>query len=132
MNIAQNPKVRKLLNDRWKELSLKPSHIMDDAMEREPNMKFSRSVFSRWKHETLNAKGQKVSWLTDNQMIWLCTRWGIEINLNFGTPYINKIGGLAWRVLPYNELDCIKNIKALSLKVADAPVKKPKKVAKKK
>lgn len=130
MNLSENPKLKKLLLSRWTELSLKPAQIMDDAMERAPNMHFARSNFSRWKNETLGKSGNKSGWFTDVQIIWLCTRWGIDINLNFGKPFLNDKGGLEWKVQPYNELVCIQNLKNLP-QPADVK-KKPRKVIKKK
>ncbi len=124
MNIAQNPTLRKLITARWKELSMKPASIMQDAMEREPNMHFSPSTYSRW-------VGNKKGGFTDSQMIWLATRWGIDINLNFGSPYLNEKGGLSWKVLPYSELECLQNIAKLS-KVANVKKKPAKKSVKKK
>ncbi len=111
MNLAQNTKIKKLLKGRWKELDLKDSKIMNDAEERAPHLKFARSRISKWEH------GQ-TGGLTDEQVYWLCVRWGIEINLNFGTPFINTKGGLEWKVEPYSELICLQNLKKIFPKVA--------------
>jgi hypothetical protein len=122
MNLNQNPTLRNLLEQRWKELSLKPHHVIDDANEREPSLKFERSRFSKWEH------GSKGS-LTDAQVVWLATRYGIYININFGQPSLNEKGGLQWTIPPYDELSCLQALKRIFSKVAVA--KKAKKAVKK-
>lgn len=129
MNIANNPTIKKHLLKRWEELAMKPGKIMDDAEQREPSMHFSRSTFSRW------SKGVKGGF-SDKQILWLCTRWGIAININFGVPSLTVDNRLQWTIPPYDELACLQRLKVIFTKspvVLVNPKKKPvKKAANKK
>lgn len=109
--IANNTQVRAELLNRWLHLDLYNvmgsrqtySLIVTDAMERAPWMKFSKDRFSKW----LNNKS---GGLTNEQVEWLCTRYGVDVNICIGAPVV-KEGIVEFEVQPYNELSCLTNLK---------------------
>jgi len=104
MNIVKNPKIRELLYSRWKDLGMKVSDVIKDANER--GIKVNAARMSRYK----NANHKEC--ISPEQLLWLCTRWGIFINLNIGEPVLEK-GKLSYKVLPYNEEKCLKKLELL-------------------
>lgn len=112
MNIAQHPTIKKELFARWIKLGMKDSDVLRDANERSPEMKIERTRFSRWRNNKIEPSGAKL-WLSDTQVSWLCTRWGIFINLNFGKPSLTVDGRLQWTIPEYDELECLKKLKII-------------------
>lgn len=56
--------------------------------------------------------GYKNYSLKENQIIWLCVRYGIDISLRIGVPKIeNK--EIKYKIRPYSEKECLNNLKAV-------------------
>jgi hypothetical protein len=98
MNLVQNPEIKRLLLDRWKELDIRVSDVIKDAEER--GMKLCPVRMSRYK------TGNHKAGISESQLIWLATRYGIFITFNIGEPMIVD-GKLKYDVKPYNELRCL-------------------------
>lgn len=102
MNIVTNPKIKKALFDRWEHLGLRVSHVIQDANER--GMKITAGRMSRYK------TGSSKEMISATQLLWLCTRYGIFININIGKPKVIN-GKLEYVIPPYNELECLDKLK---------------------
>lgn len=116
MNLVTNPKIKAELFKRWEELSLKPADVIKDAQERGMNITAPR--LSRYK------SGKSKEMITDNQLIWLCTRYGIFISYNVGEPVIEN-GKVKYVIKPYDEAKCLKILEQLKpLLIKDGKQKK--------
>lgn len=101
MILAQNEQIRAELIARWVSLGLyslqgkrqQYAEIAEDAYERAPWMKITPDRLSRW----LN---NKPAGLTDTQIEWLATRWGIKIEQN-----------LVVEAQQYDELKCVMSVR---------------------
>ena len=111
MNVAHNPTIRKELITRWNKLGLKMTDVVKDSNERFKGSKITPESISRWKNNVI-VKGKR-HWISEQQAHWLCERWGIRINLNFGKPSLTTEGKLQWKIEPYSEIDCIKRLKEI-------------------
>lgn len=103
MNLTKNNQLRKLILDRIKELDYSYSFIMKDALERGMDIKPER--LSKY------VKG-KSGGITEEQLLWIATRVGIFINLNFGKPVFED-GKLKYDITPYSELECLVKLKQI-------------------
>ncbi len=77
MNLVSNEKIKKLLFDRWKELDLSVAEVIQDAAERK--VKICPTRLSRYKN------GKKLG-ISEDQLLFLCTLYGIFITFNIGKP----------------------------------------------
>lgn len=116
MNIANNEIIKKELIGRWDKLGLKHSDVIRDAQERSPEMKIDASRFSRW------TKGAKLG-LSETQVLWLATRWGIIISIDIGEPVLTPDNRIKWIISDYNEAECLRRIKQI-FKKGELKVKK--------
>ena len=106
MNLVSHPEIHEQLHKRWKELGLKPSEIMRDAQERGMNIDGPRlSVY-----KNMLKTGKTNGGLTFEQLVWLCVRYDIYININIGEPEIAD-GKVEYKVKKYNELRAIRRLK---------------------
>lgn len=105
--IKDSMKIRKLLKMRFEELGVNYSRVVEDANMRE--MKFTNSSLSRFM-KSGNVNGS----LTEENIIWLCFRWGIEIQLLVGTPKVAN-GKVELTLPPYNEEKCLLILEKLNL-----------------
>lgn len=50
--------------------------------------------------------------LKEDQILWLCVRYGIDISLRIGTP---KIEGkeIKYKIQPYSEKECLRRLKVI-------------------
>lgn len=103
MNLTKNNFLRTEILKRIEELDYTYSFIINDASER--NMVIKPERLSKY------VKG-KDGGITEEQLIWIATRLGIYINLNFGKPLFNK-GKITYQITPYNEIEAIKRINLL-------------------
>jgi len=103
MNLVNNPKIKTLLFERWKELDLKVAEIVNDAAER--HMKICPTRLSRYKN------GKKLG-ISEDQLLWLCTRYGIYIHFKIGKPVLVE-GKVKYEITPYNELEALTMLKKL-------------------
>jgi len=100
MKLAESSKLKKIIFDRLDEAQMRPTDLIKDAEER--GMKINASSFSKYK------KGEKGG-LTDEQILWICCRLDITINLNFGNATIDN-NQIKWVIPKFDELKAIKNI----------------------
>ncbi len=101
--IKDSNRIRTLLKDRLAELDIKPSQVIEDAKERK--MPFTAASLSKYLNH-----GNIASTLSEENIVWLCLRYGIPINLFIGKPVMkdNKINFI---VPKYNEEECLNNLK---------------------
>jgi hypothetical protein len=97
MNLTKNNTLRTEILNRIKELDYTYSYLINDASERGMVIKPER--LSKY------VKG-KSGGITEEQLLWLATRLGIYINLNFGR-LINDNGKLTYKIPPYDELEAL-------------------------
>lgn len=100
MKLADNNKLKKIVFDRLTEINMRPAELIKDAEER--GMKINASSFSKYK------KGEKGG-LTDEQLLWVCCRLDIKINVNFGEATLEG-NNIKWVIPKFDELKAIKNI----------------------
>ena len=105
MNIVENPKIHKELFKRWDELEMSSADVIKDAEER--GMIITPACISKYKNmiKNGNAKGS----LTLLQLVFLCTRWGIFLNINVGTLTLEE-GKPLYVIEKYNELSCLRKL----------------------
>jgi len=113
MNIVENPKIHKELWKRWDELEMTSADIIHDATER--GVLITPARISKYKNAIKrDEEGNIISTdfkgsLTVLQLVWVCTRWGITININLGTLTM-KNGKPVFIIEPYDELAAIKKL----------------------
>lgn len=98
--VKNSTRIRKLLSERFTELKLTNSVIVKDARAR--GREITDSSFGRFMNH-----GNVKSTLSQEDVVWLCFRYGIEIQLLIGSPTIVD-GKIKLTVPPYNEELCIK------------------------
>ena len=103
MNLTKNNSLRTEILKRIEELDYKYSFLVEDASER--NMTIKPERISKY------IKG-KSGGITEEQLIWLATRLGIYINLNFGKPVFDK-GKITYQITPYNEAEALTKLNQL-------------------
>lgn len=117
MSIMRNhPDLHKALIERWNDLKLKNVDIIRDAEELKehggPIM--SNSAFSRYRKGT---PGQIPNGaISDEDIIWLATRWGIYVSVNVGVASVveeEKAKKVRFKILKYDEkknLEILKKV----------------------
>lgn len=116
MNLVSHPEIHEHLTNRWKELDLTNADIIRDAEER--GMLITPACISKYRNAIKrNKKGEIKSAnfkgsLSLAQLIWVCTRYGVFVNINIGTLTIQE-GKPVFKVLPYNESDALKRLKRI-------------------
>lgn len=103
--IKDSSSIREFIKQRIKELDLKPAGIIKDAGER--NMKIESAALSRYLKNG-NCKGS----LSEENIVWLCLRYGIDVMLIAGTPKI-KDNKLKIELPPYNEEQALAKLKLI-------------------
>lgn len=103
MNLSNNEFLREKIAERVKVVFEKNVALINDAAER--GMTIDPTRLSKY------FKG-KTGGLTDEQVLWVATRVGIQIHINFGTPVISN-NKLKYEILKYDELSCIKRLKKI-------------------
>ena len=98
--IKNSTRIRTLLKDRFVELNKSHSDIVKDARAR--GVEITNSSLGRFMNH-----GNVKSTLSQEDIVWLCFRYGIEIQLMVGSPKIEE-GKIKLWVPPYNEELCIK------------------------
>lgn len=124
MNIVTNPEIREELIKRWKELDMKPAHVIKDAEERGIHITASRMS------NYINGKIEGA--VSQYHLHWLCTRYCVFINFNLGKPQIVE-GKLKFVISKYNELEALSRLnKEFGTPIIDFKIEKKVKVEKKK
>lgn len=102
--IKSSSKIKQSLLDRWKEQDVSLMFVCQDARER--GMKgICIEKISRWKKDP-ESKGA----LNQIQVIFLCERWGIELQLTVGSP--NK-KDVTYKVGRFNEKKALLRLSKL-------------------
>lgn len=100
MNLAHNEFLRKEIKKRVEKVFGKPASLIKDANERGMNIDAARiSKYFR----------NKSGGLTEEQILWVATRLGIEIHINFGKPIV-KENKVVFELKPYDELESIRRL----------------------
>ena len=102
MNLVKHPQLREKILERLKELEFTQSFIVNDASER--GMKIASDRLSRY----LNNK--EGGMITEDQLIWLATRLGIDVSVNLGILVYEKDKAM-WVIPAYSELAALTNLK---------------------
>lgn len=101
MNIVTNPEIREELIKRWKELDMKPAHVIKDAEERGIHITASRMS------NYINGKIEGA--VSQHHLHWLCTRYCVYINFNLGKPKLVD-GRLQFVISKYDELEALSRL----------------------
>lgn len=105
--VKDSSNVRETLLKRWEEMKLNPGQILLDA--RLKGMKFNFAQLSRYMHH-----GNVQNSLTEESIIWLCVRYGINLKLLVGKFTVDLQDKKVKMVIePYNEEQCLKNLKLI-------------------
>jgi len=103
VNLTKNPRLREKILERLKELDYTQSFLIKDASER--NMDIKPERLSRYLKN-------KSGGLTEDQLLWVATRLGIFLNINFGNLVVEE-GVAKFVIPPYNELEILKKLKLI-------------------
>jgi len=110
--IKENKEIKEALLKRLKELypsnigfGFKNSMVVKDAEER--GVKIAAEQISRY----FSPKQQKNT-LSEEQIIWLCFRYGITIRINIGEPVVRD-GKLYFEVPKFDELKALQDLKRI-------------------
>ncbi len=96
--------IRKLLVNRFEELKLRSTTITEDANKR--GMKFTMAMLSKYLNHD-NPEGG----LSDDGILWLCFRYGINVHLLVGFPVVDKkTGDISLDVTPRDENWSLKKL----------------------
>lgn len=98
MNLVKNTFLRTEILKRFEELDYTQRFIINDASERGMDIKPER--LSKY------LKG-KPGGITEEQLVWLSTRLGIYVNINFGKAVFEN-GKLMYKVSRYDEAETLK------------------------
>lgn len=102
--VKESKSIRESLHARIKELDLTLTDVCKDSVKRGMNISVA-SLSKYFKESDRNN-------LTEENIIWLCYRYGIFVLLTVGAPIITS-GKLTFKVPPYNEDKCLALIKKL-------------------
>jgi hypothetical protein len=100
--IKDSTKIRTALQLRFKELNVTAKSVVEDAKSK--NMIFTNASLSKYLNH-----GNIHSSLSEENIIWLCLRYGIPINLYIGKPTM-KNNKVEFLIPLYNEQECITNL----------------------
>jgi hypothetical protein len=100
MNLTKNNTLREEILKRIKELDCSYAFIINDAKER--GMDIAPERLSKYIKS-------KSGGITEDQLVWVATRLGIFINLNFGKLVFDE-GKALFKITPYSELECLQRL----------------------
>lgn len=103
MKLVDNPKLKEHILKRLYEIDWKDIDLIKDAEER--GIKIEANRWTKYK------KGKSGA-ITDETLVWIATRLGIDINLRFGKPIFDG-EKITWTISKYDELQCILKIQQL-------------------
>jgi hypothetical protein len=106
--VKNSTRIRKLLIERLSELNKSNSDVVKDARSR--GREITNSSFGRFINH-----GNVKSTLSQEDVVWLCFRYGIEIQLMVGSPKVID-GKITLTIPKYNEELCIKFADSLTKK----------------
>lgn len=102
--IKESKIIRKILLTRIKELKLTWLDIERDAAKR--GFKIANSSLSKYFSESESNN------LSEEAIVWLCTRYGIPISIVTGIAKIKTTGEVKFIFNNYDEKVCLENLKA--------------------
>ncbi len=102
--VKESKRIREVLMQRFDELKLIPRVIVADARKR--GMGFTEASLSRYLKHGNEIKGT----LSEENIIWLTIRYGIEVKLYVGKPSFDG-KSINFKVMPYNEEKCLADLK---------------------
>ena len=102
--IKESRIIREVLLKRIKELDLTWLDIERDAQLN--GFKVANSSLSKY------FSASKSNNLSEEAIVWLCTRYGIPISVFVGIASVKADGKVAVKFAPYNETTCLNNLKA--------------------
>jgi len=103
--IKDSKSIRAFLLQRIEELNLSPADIIKDAESR--GRKIENASLSKYMNHG-NVRGA----LSEDIIVWLATRWGVDISLMVGTPKL--VGGKLKIELPqYDESKALSRLKTI-------------------
>lgn len=100
--VKSSKRIKQLLRDRFKEININISKVVDDANKR--GMRFTIAMLSKYLNHDSPEGG-----LSEEGILWLCFRYGINVHLLIGTPVV-KNGHIDLQIFPYNENACLKKL----------------------
>lgn len=100
--VKDSQKIYQFILQRIGELKLKPATIIKDAKDR--GMKIESASLSKYLLHG-NCKGS----LSEEAIVWICTRYGIDLKLVVGT--IKVTGKMESLLPPYNEKKALEKLK---------------------
>lgn len=103
--IKDSERIRAQLIKRWDELKLTRNNVHLDATLK--GATFTMASLSKYVNH-----GNIKNSLSEEAIIWLCTRYGISIKLLVGKPTLNGTK-LTMVEEPYNEQKCLENLKLI-------------------
>ena len=103
MKLTDNAALRENILKRLKELDWKDSFLINDAKERGMIIEAAR-----WSKYKKNKSGQ----ITDETLLWIATRLGINISVRIGDPVV-KDGKVTCEIGRYNELNILRRLKVV-------------------
>lgn len=111
--VKNSNRIRIVLKKRFEELGLNNSQIIKDARIR------GRGITDASLGRFIN-HGNTKSTMSQEDVIWLCIRYGIEIQLLVGSPKVYE-GKIKLVIPPYNEANCLKYIERFFNILKDEP-----------
>lgn len=102
--VKSSKRIKELLIERFTELKLSSTKVVADANER--GMNFTIAMLSKYLNHASPDGG-----LSDDGILWLCFRYGINVHLLVGTPVI-KNGKIHLEVESYDESKCIRKLRS--------------------
>jgi len=100
--IKDSIRIRTLLKERFKSLNILAKDVIKDAEEK--GMVFTGASLSKYMNH-----GNIHSSLSEENIIWLCFRYGIPVNLFIGKPVLED-KKLTFVLPDYDEKECLNNL----------------------
>lgn len=103
MKLVDNEFLRSQILKRLEELDWTDAELLKDIEERGYPI-----AQSRWSKYKSNSKGQ----ITDDQLLFIATRLGIYVHINFGTPVLEE-GKIKFEIKRFNEIEALLRLKKI-------------------
>ena len=103
MKLVENDFLREQVLKRLAEIHWKDADLIKDANERGVKLEASR-----WTKYKKNKSGQ----ITDEVLLWICTRIGIDVCVRFGKPVFDG-KKITWVIPKFDELEALTKLKQI-------------------
>ncbi len=97
--LKDNNKLREALRTRWKELKKSQKEVAEDAQKR-GQAGIRRQGVNRYLNDPENPNT-----LNEYQILWLATRWGIDVRVIIGPARIKEM-----KIPKFNETEALKKL----------------------